>query len=138
MPLKDLKKILERIKGHGDYVYLHVKGEPLMHPELSEILRACQQQEIKVNITTNGSLLAERLEIIEASPAIRQISISLQSMEAQKDQESYLSSVLEGVKSIQEKTGVFIELRLWNYQTENLMNKNSLHTIDKAANSFFI
>ena len=93
MPLKDFKKILERIKGHGDYVYLHVKGEPLMHPELNEILIACYQKGIKVNITTNGSLLTERLEIIEASPAIRQISISLQSMEAQKDQELYLSSV---------------------------------------------
>lgn len=32
MTLQEFEKVLNNIKGYTDYLYLHVKGEPLMHP----------------------------------------------------------------------------------------------------------
>ena len=30
-----------KLRRHTDYLYLHVMGEPLLHPQLAEILRIC-------------------------------------------------------------------------------------------------
>ena len=50
-------KILDQIKGHTEYIYLHVKGEPLLHPELDKLLDISYEKGFKVNITTNGTLI---------------------------------------------------------------------------------
>ena len=38
MNLDDIKNYLNQIKEVCDYVYLHVLGEPLLHPDFNEIL----------------------------------------------------------------------------------------------------
>lgn len=38
-------------------MYLHVLGEPLSHPDLKTFLQICDEQEMQVNLTTNGTLL---------------------------------------------------------------------------------
>ena len=46
--LEKLEKLLENINEYTDYVYLHVKGEPLLHPELNQILDLCQKYNKKL------------------------------------------------------------------------------------------
>ena len=36
MDLELFNKVLDEIKPYTDYIYLHIKGEPLLHPKLSE------------------------------------------------------------------------------------------------------
>ena len=55
MNVEKFKEVISKIKGYTEYIYLHVKGEPLLHPNLEEILAICEQNNIKVNITTNGT-----------------------------------------------------------------------------------
>ena len=38
MPIDIIKDCLKQIKEVCDYVYLHVLGEPLLHPDIEEIL----------------------------------------------------------------------------------------------------
>ena len=59
MTIEQFQHIINEIKYYTNYVYLHVKGEPLLHPDLEEILKICSDNDIKVNITTN--LLDEEL-----------------------------------------------------------------------------
>ena len=40
---EDFRAILGTIEGYTDYLALHVLGEPLLHPELGEILALCQE-----------------------------------------------------------------------------------------------
>ena len=57
--------VLERLTGQVEYVYLHVMGEPLSHPQLAELLALAAARERKVCITTNGTLLARQTKTLE-------------------------------------------------------------------------
>ena len=38
MSLDNFEHILKKIHNYTDYIYLHVKGEPLLHPNITEII----------------------------------------------------------------------------------------------------
>ena len=42
MTLKEFEHILKQINNYTDYLYLHVKGEPLLHSKLKEIIDLCK------------------------------------------------------------------------------------------------
>ena len=52
--------LAERLRKHTEYLYLHLMGEPLLHPQLEEILAIARQLDFRVCITTNGTLLPRR------------------------------------------------------------------------------
>lgn len=117
-------EILDKIKGHTDYLFFHVKGEPLLHPDLEAFLDISFQKGFKVNITTNGTRLSLLKELLLSKPVIRQINVSLQSFDhmEETDQVTYLEQVLEFVVEAREKTSIYIELRLWNLEEGALQN----------------
>ena len=65
--------ICEKIRPYTDYIYLHLMGEPLLHNELDELLSIAKAQGFKVCITTNGTLLDKRVDLLTkyAPPAGR-------------------------------------------------------------------
>lgn len=80
MSLHEFEYVLKQINNYTDYLYLHVKGEPLLHKNFKEVLNICKRYNKFVNVTTNGTLLKKRLNDILASKVVRQINISLQSL----------------------------------------------------------
>ncbi len=38
MSIEIFDKILDQIKPYTDYIYFHVKGEPLLHPDIDKFL----------------------------------------------------------------------------------------------------
>lgn len=131
---KDFRAILGTIKDHTDHIALHVLGEPLLHPELGEILALCQEHGLKVNLTTNGTLLPQRQELLLASQALRQVNISLHGLSELPDgpdQEAALAGVLAFIQEAMRSTPLFISLRLWNLSTteESVRNQGILNRI---------
>ena len=61
MKIEDFKKIATEVKEFTDYIYLHVKGEPVLHPNIEEFIEYSASLGLKVNITTNGTILKESL-----------------------------------------------------------------------------
>lgn len=59
------------------YIYLHVKGEPLLHPQLTEIFATAERYQLLVNLTTNGLLLPSLSQSLLNGSAIRQVSLSM-------------------------------------------------------------
>ena len=115
-------KILDQIKDHTDSIYLHVKGEPLLHPDLGLFLDLCKGKGFQVNITTNGTLIHQVKEVLLTKPAVRQINFSLHSVEktlGTQGREEYWKRILSFAKEAMQKTEIFISLRLWN------LNENS-------------
>ena len=56
----DLKKILYDLKSLGVlFIYL-TGGEPLLHPEINEILKLCDEMNFITTLQTNGSLITEK------------------------------------------------------------------------------
>ena len=111
--------ILNEIKPFSDHIYLHVKGEPLLHPELSDFLDVADNKGIRVNITTNGVLIHTVQEAFLKKPAIRQINFSLHGLIENK-KESYLFDIFNFIDAALTQTHMIISLRLWNFQKKDM------------------
>lgn len=61
-------------------IFLHLLGEPFMHPGLPEILRACSRLKLKVNLVTNGVLLDKFGPGIFNEKCLAQVSVSLHAL----------------------------------------------------------
>lgn len=121
MNVENFKYIIEQIKDYTNLIALHVKGEPLMHPELEEILKICYDAKLQVNITTNATLMEKNLRVLLNSPAIRQINMSLHSVNKNENNEdynieNYINNILKVSREIIEKTNIIISYRLWNLE----------------------
>ncbi len=116
--------IADRLLGVTGYLYLHVLGEPLLHPGLTEILSAAGKRGFRVCLTTNGTLLGTESGKQLEDPCLHKVSVSLHSFEGngRKDSlETYLSGVLDFCLRASAR-GVICALRLWNRGGEDLRN----------------
>ena len=115
MTPEEFEHILNSIRPWTDYIYLHVKGEPLLHPQLEEILQLAQNHGFFVNMTTNGTLLTKKADILIKYPP-RQINISLHSFEANTIRasfENYIADAVNFAKTFSPNYGI-TAFRLWN------------------------
>lgn len=130
MSVENFEKIIKKIHTYTNLVCLHVKGEPLLHNDLEKILNILEKYKLKANITTNGTLIKNKLDILKKSKAVRQINVSLHSI-TQNDilYREYLKDIFE---SIEELKDVIISYRLWNLQTikENDINNEIIKEIE--------
>jgi MoaA/NifB/PqqE/SkfB family radical SAM enzyme len=137
---EDFAKITEQVKAFTSHVALHVLGEPLLHPDLGRLLLDCQRNSLAVNLTTNGTLLPRHQNLILASPAIRQINISLHSAIDMED-EGVLSDYLAGIFTfiLQARTArpIYISLRLWNLHGTTVAAPRRNHSVLRKIEDFF-
>ena len=139
MSLQNFDKIANEVKKYTNLITLHVKGEPLMHPELKSILNICVNNNLQVNITTNGTLLFENKEILTNSNSLRQLNISLHSISqnSEMDREKYIDNVFNAVKYIISKNDIYISYRLWNLKNIKDNDENS-YILNKLAHEYEI
>lgn len=138
----EFKEIILKIKDYTNLIALHVKGEPLLHPELKEILSICEEENIMVNITTNATLLEKRLETILDSKAVRQLNLSLHSVNKNENTklynvDSYLDEVFKVSKLILKQSNIIISYRLWNLESLD-KNDENIKILDKMEKEFGI
>ena len=130
MTVEQFNHIINEIKPYTDYIYLHVKGEPLLHPGLEEILQICSNNKIQVNITTNGTLLKQKEDILFNSDCIRQINVSLHS---ENKVSTYFEDIFSVCKKLSSKT--YISYRLWTLKDYKL-DKKSTEVVDKIIGEY--
>jgi len=124
LTVEEFRFICEKIKPFTAYIYLHVMGEPLLHPQLEEILCIANQHGFQVNITTNGSLVAKQQAVLQKYPP-RQINVSLHDLEENIPPESlpeFIRGTLQFAHSVADTT--YINLRLWNRVDDTLSEFN--------------
>lgn len=122
--LDEFNHRLDQIAPHTKYIYLHVKGEPLLHPRIDELLDASHAKSFKVNITTNGTLIKKNRDKLLGKPALRQINFSLHSFDGHEgsvNRKEYLANILSFVRDAAEHN-VIISFRLWNLDQDNQTN----------------
>ena len=123
--IEEFSKRLDEIKPYTDYIYLHVKGEPLLHPKIDQLLDISHEKGFRVNITTNGTLLHKAKQKIINKPALRQMNFSLHSFdghEGSKDKKGYVTSILSFVKEATSTSDLIVSFRLWNLTEDNMTN----------------
>lgn len=125
MKVENFSNILDKIKPYAEYIYLHVKGEPLLHPEIDKLLDLSYEKGFKVNITTNGTLINKVKDKLLTKPALRQVNFSLHSFDGNdhsKNKDEYINNILSFSNSAIKKTNMLISLRLWNLSENNIAN----------------
>lgn len=114
MSADEISRVLDALEGQTRYVYYHLMGEPLTHPDLPEFLRMAKERGFFSVITTNGTLLSRRKdEIVAAAP--HKVSISVHSFESGSEQafESYLEGIADFADAAS-RAGIIVVFRLWN------------------------
>lgn len=102
------------LRGVTEYLYFHLMGEPLTHPQLPEFIRHAVKEGFRPVITTNGTLLPKRGgELLAAG--VCKVNISVHSFE-EGSREEYLAYI-NGCLDFADRAsgaGVLTVLRLWN------------------------
>ena len=78
----EFSDLLPKLRPYTDFLYFHLMGEPLLHPHLERFLALAGEAGFKVILTTNGTLLRKKMEILRNAPALHKINISLHAFEA--------------------------------------------------------
>lgn len=123
MTAEEFSTLAGKLRAHTDYLYFHLMGEPLLHPELERFLEIADRLGFKVIITTNGTLLESRLESLSAASCLHKINISLQSFEANPkgELEPYVLACARSAKLLSQ-AGKICVFRLWNKNGLDYLN----------------
>jgi len=123
MDMAAFASILSKLKGYTQYLYYHLMGEPLIHPQLPDFIRLAGEHGFKSILTTNGTLLHRRQDAL-LSTGLHKINISLHSFEdgSSEDHIRYLCSLTDFAKQAAE-TGTIVVFRLWNKGHDNGKNE---------------
>ena len=136
---EDFELYAKKITDFTDHVYLHVMGEPLLHPELERLIGIAHKTGLKSSITTNGTLLKKQLPmLVKNSEKLYKISISLHSLEANSgvDEDEYLDNCMSAARELG-RAGIITVLRLWNLDglsssaAQNLKNDEILEKLKR-------
>ncbi len=131
---KEFKIAAKKLRPFADFLYFHLLGEPLLHPDLAEFFSIAGELGFKVNLTTNGTLLKEREDVLLNAKALRKVSVSLHSYEVNvigMNLDSYLDMCFEFCKKAAENKKIAV-MRLWNKGGYDSLNSEILEKMHKA------
>lgn len=124
--------LLSKLRPWADYLYFHLMGEPLCHPNLERFLQIAGEFGFRVILTTNGTLLQKQQSILLSAPALHKINISLHAFEANDLKttfEEYLSGCFSFGKTAEGK--IITVYRLWNHGGAEERNNEILCTMEQ-------
>lgn len=114
MTLEEFRSAAEKLQGVTKYLYYHLMGEPLTHPQLPDMIRCAGALGFKSAITTNGTLLPQRGQgLLDAG--VYKVNISVHSFEdgTLEDYVNYIHGCMD-FADLASRSGVIVVLRLWN------------------------
>lgn len=122
MTESEFSRVLDQLEGKTDFVYYHLMGEPLTHPELAEFLKMAKERGFRSVITTNGTLLEKRGNELLAA-GVHKVSISLHSFE-KGDEDSFVRYMwaVSDFADTASKSGTIVVFRLWNKGVDGGLN----------------
>lgn len=132
MSEEELSLLLPKLRPYTDFLYFHLMGEPLCHPKLEVFLATAHSHGFKVVLTTNGTLLSKKQEMLLASPGLHKVNISLHAFEANDlavPFETYLTDCLEFGKAAE--GNILVSYRLWNNHGQDKRNDQILRALEE-------
>lgn len=130
MSVEEFQHILNEVSNFTNSIYLHVKGEPLLHPYLDDILTLCDRKQLRVNITTNGTLIKTYFTILLAHSCIKKINFSLH---CENDLPHYFTDIFScGDELSKQMTIVY---RLWTLKNHQL-DQISLQIVNRIVSYY--
>ena len=128
----EFSALLPKLRPWSDYLYFHLMGEPLLHPQLESFLHLAGEAGFKVILTTNGTLLSKTQEVLLRAPGLHKLNISLHAFEANDlavPFSQYLDDCFSFGQAAQEKK--LVVYRLWNQGGADAKNQEILNTMKR-------
>lgn len=118
--IDEFRHIINEIKDYTNMVYFHIKGEPFLNSNIIEFIKMCEENNIAVKITTNGTLLKNYyLDLVKCNN-IKQINISLHSEHNNKNYNMEIFNIVDALS-----LNTTVVYRIWNLEKMKLDEKTS-------------
>lgn len=133
MSEEEFSALLPKLRPWTDYLYFHLMGEPLCHPKLETFLHLVGEAGFRVILTTNGTLLEEKIEILLNAPALHKVNVSVHAFEANDLSlpfETYLSRCFSFGRRAEGR--FLVVYRLWNSGGAEKHNSEVLRAMEAA------
>lgn len=127
MTEEEFRALLPKLQPWTDFLYFHLMGEPLCHPQLYSFLDLAADAGFKVILTTNGTLLARHADRLCSAKGLHKVNVSLHAFEA-NDLAMTFDEYLDGCFSFgkQAEGKVLVSYRLWNHGGADAKNQEIL------------
>ncbi|MBO5719616.1 MAG: SPASM domain-containing protein [Bacteroidales bacterium] len=140
---EQFEQLTDKLQGKIQFLYFHLMGEPCLHPQLADFVERAKEKGFTPVITTNGTRLSQRQDLIAAKAY--KIQISLHAHEGNLDEkilmqntdnvssenaalDNYIEQVVCFAKAAAQQ-GSLIILRLWNQGGYESLNDKILQLL---------
>lgn len=128
----EFASLLPKLQPYSDYLYFHLMGEPLLHPQLRKFLKLAGDAGFKVILTTNGTLLRKQQEVLLNATGLHKVNISLHAFEANDltvPFSQYLADCFAFGKAAEGNK--LVVYRLWNNGGADQRNREILANLEE-------
>lgn len=133
MTVPEFTSLLPKLQPWTDYLYFHLMGEPLCHPDLPQFLALARESGFRVILTTNGTLLRTRQDVLLSAPALHKVNISLHAFEANDLAVPFSQYLAECIDfGLAARGQVLVSYRLWNQGGQDELNGQILDALERA------
>lgn len=122
--------LTDKIRGKVSFLYFHLMGEPLLHPQLPQFISMARQKGFKTVLTSNGTLLHRAMGLLDTLPHKVQLSLHSQESNERGELSAYMDEVMRFSTQAAER-GTCIVLRLWNQGGRDKENDEVMHLIER-------
>lgn len=140
MSLAVFTSIIEQVAPLTEQVTLHLMGDPLVHPMLSEFIKVCEKFRVPIFLVTNGVLLNSVREELLLHPIFRQVNFSLHSFHdnyGDKDPSIYLGKIFKfAERALVERPELYINYRLWNLDVPMGVGTHNRSMLERVCSHF--
>lgn len=134
------RHVIKEIAPITELVCLHLMGDPLVHPKLSELIEICEEHNVKIFFVSNGVLLREdKIELL-LSQSMQQVNFSLHSFFDNfptKDPSLYLDKIFSFTEqAFQKRPDLYLNYRLWNLNDARGTGTNNSTMLERVCERF--
>ena len=117
LTLDEFDALTSQLEGKVKFLYFHLMGEPFLHPLLPQFVLMARHKGFVPIITTNGTLLSRRADLLDALPHKIQISLHSHEGNAKENLAGYVDEVM-AFSLEAARRGCVVVLSLWNEGTD--------------------
>lgn len=99
MGFETFKKIVDNVEPYAFFIWLHSLGEPLLNPNVFDMIKYCKERGIKVGLSTNATVLNESngRRLVEAG--LDKIILCMESTEKETYEKIRVGGKFENVRN---------------------------------------
>ncbi len=140
MSIDLFRRVIEEVAPLTELVCLHLMGDPLVHPRLSEMIDICEERQVRIFFVSNAVLLKDdKMALLLRSP-MQQVNFSLHSFFdnfPDKDPTTYLEKVFRFTElAFVERPDLYLNYRLWNLNDVRGSETNNSAMLEKVCAHF--